>query len=126
MDDPWDWYLENLVIGNIIIGLVFVPIFIYGIWWSIKLMFEREGSQAGERYGNGSHAWQVIVNNNKHLVTLDAGWRKDTLMLDGTVVERGKKDYKFQIEGEPALLTTRESLEHGSVHRLFVSGRLVQ
>jgi len=36
VDDPWDWYLENLVIGNIIIGLVFVPIFIYGIWWSIK------------------------------------------------------------------------------------------
>jgi len=50
VDDPWDWYLENLVIGNLIIGLVFVPIVIYGIWLAIKsTMDEGKSSQAGEK-----------------------------------------------------------------------------
>ena len=131
--DEFDAQINYLLLSSYIIGplffLFFMILIFYGIRASKEQTDEKKNSQAGERHGNGKHIWQVIVNNNMHVITLKAGWRKDTLMLDGDVIESGTvwraKDYKFQIDGEPGLLTTRESLQHGWVHRLFVSGRQV-
>lgn len=128
--DLWDWYINNMIIGSFIVLTIFIPM-MYLMYWGIKELNSKENNnkQTGERHGNDTHVWQVIVNDIKHVVTLKAGW-KDVLLLDGDEIESGtvwlNKDYNFQIGGEPALLTTRPHQHHDCVHKLYVSGTQIE